>query len=196
MEKKSTKINTIRGERLKILLSEKGISQKDLAEKIGYTKEHVSYIVNGRRNLTADAAELIVKLFSPVRFEWLMGYDDFKTNADFESAPLKKMISEICDKRILFSALLFSLGYDKSVLDHSKHADLTFSDIKNMGPIDIADHIVEMSHDLDKIEYQLTKNGKEIGRCSVYEYESLIDDVFDFLEFKIRKICERGSNNG
>ena len=56
MEKKSTKINTIRGERLKILLSEKGISQKDLAEKIGYTKEHVSYIVNGRRNFTAEAA--------------------------------------------------------------------------------------------------------------------------------------------
>ena len=43
---------------------------------------------------------------------------------------------------------------------------------------------------------RVIKNGKEIGRCSVYEYESLIDDVFDFLEFKIRKICERGSNNG
>ena len=49
---------------------------------------------------------------------------------------------------------------------------------------------------INGIEVIVTKNGKEIGRCSVYEYESLIDDVFDFLEFKIRKICERGSNNG
>lgn len=85
MGRKKGEINKIRGERLRQLLSERGIDQKDLADKIGYTAEHISYVVNGKRNLTEDAARSIVNLFPPTRFEWLMGYDDYMTMSDLIS---------------------------------------------------------------------------------------------------------------
>lgn len=80
MKRKAERVNPIRGARLKILLSEHHMEQKELADKMGYTKEHISYIVNGRRNLTADAAEAIVKLLPTANIDWLMGYSDFKTD--------------------------------------------------------------------------------------------------------------------
>lgn len=189
MSRRRTEINTIRGKRLRTLLLENNMDQKLLAEKIGYTKEHISYIINGRRNLTADAAELIVKLFPTIRFEWLMGYDNFKTEEDFKSEPIRKLLTTVCDKRIAFSALLYSLGYDKEVLDHSDYANLTISNAK-------IDNIIKMSSQIDRVEYCILKNGEEVGRCSAVEYELLLNEVFEFAEFKIKKICEGGNKNG
>lgn len=82
MGRKKIEINTKRGERLKQLLSDGGMGQNELAAIIGYTKEHISYIINGRRNLTEEAAQAIIKQFSGTRIEWLMGYDDYKTEGD------------------------------------------------------------------------------------------------------------------
>lgn len=82
MARKRTEVNPIRGERLRSLLKKHNMEQQELADKIGYTKEHISYIVNGKRNLTQEAAESIVKLFPGIRVGWLLGYDDFETDFD------------------------------------------------------------------------------------------------------------------
>lgn len=88
MGRKMTAINADRGQRLKILLAESGMRQDELADKIGYTKEHISYIVNGKRNLTEDAARAIIRLFPETRIEWLMGYDDCRTEKEKKPASL------------------------------------------------------------------------------------------------------------
>ena len=67
MSRKRVEVNPIRGKRLKMLLTENGIDQQELADKIGYTKEHISYIINGRRNLTEEAAQAVVKQFPDTR---------------------------------------------------------------------------------------------------------------------------------
>lgn len=77
MARKRSEVNGIRGENLRKVLQYYGMDQKELAEKIGYTKEHISYIVNGRRNLTQEAAERIVSLFPNVNLNWLMGYGGY-----------------------------------------------------------------------------------------------------------------------
>lgn len=41
-----------------------GLKQKDLAEKLNYTQEQMSYIVNGKRNLTQEAAKRMADLFN------------------------------------------------------------------------------------------------------------------------------------
>lgn len=82
MARKKSEVNKIRGENLRKLLSYYGMDQKDLAQKIGYTKEHISYIVNGRRNLTLDAAENIVKIFPGVHLDWLMGHGGFMNDEE------------------------------------------------------------------------------------------------------------------
>lgn len=82
LARKQAEINTIRGERLRSLLEKRGMEQQELASKIGYTKEHISYIVNGKRNLTQEAAEAIVKIFPEIRIGWLLGYEDHETDFD------------------------------------------------------------------------------------------------------------------
>lgn len=41
-----------------------GLKKKDLAEKLNYTPVQISYIVNGKRNLTQDAAKRMADLFN------------------------------------------------------------------------------------------------------------------------------------
>jgi len=82
MARKQTEVNPIRGERLRSLLGRHGMEQQELANRIGYTKEHISYIINGKRNLTQEVAEAIVKIFPETRIGWLLGYEEHETNDD------------------------------------------------------------------------------------------------------------------
>lgn len=90
MGRKKVVIDPICGKRLSELISDYGMTHKDFAEAIGYTKEQVSFMVNGKRNITVYSARAIAEKFPSVRFEWLMGYDDFKTEADRISAIVGK----------------------------------------------------------------------------------------------------------
>lgn len=184
MPVKAKQINRLRGERVKSLLSEHGMTQKELAEKIGYVPEHLSFIVNGRRNLTEEAAHAISALFPGVRFEWLMGFDDFKTERDYHLAPIREPLMKTVDRHIIFTVLLHSLGYDVKILDNSDFPNL------NIDNIDF-ENVLKMSQQLDRIYYLFSRDNTEIGRCSPFEYESLISDIFDYADFKIKKICER-----
>lgn len=84
MGRKKTERFPERGKRLQTLLAESGMTQKELSQKIHFSKEHISYVVSGERNMSYEMARSIASLFSPVRYEWLMGYDDFKTTDDYE----------------------------------------------------------------------------------------------------------------
>ena len=45
-----------------IALSKKNLSQRDLAELIGFSRSHVSYIINGRREIMySDIINLIIR---------------------------------------------------------------------------------------------------------------------------------------
>lgn len=47
------------GDNLKKILAEKGISAKWLAEEVGVSPTHLSYVVNNKRNLSFELAEKI-----------------------------------------------------------------------------------------------------------------------------------------
>lgn len=74
---------------------ENGVTQKELAEKLSYTPQHVSLVIKGERKLTDDAARRIAALFPPIRAEWLMGLDNFKTNAELIKAELASAVEEL-----------------------------------------------------------------------------------------------------
>ncbi len=46
-------------DRLKLYMSIKGLKQKVIAEKSGFTENQMSQIINGKRNLSADELEII-----------------------------------------------------------------------------------------------------------------------------------------
>ena len=92
MGRKKMEINLISNERLSSLLKEKKIKQSELAEKLNYTPQQISRIVTGKERLTEDFARKIIELFKTgdletdmfdtIRYEWLMGLDNFKTEGD------------------------------------------------------------------------------------------------------------------
>ena len=41
-----------------------GLTQLDLAEKLNYSPQHISYILNGKRNLTVDMAISLTEIFN------------------------------------------------------------------------------------------------------------------------------------
>lgn len=114
MPKRKTGINTIRGERLREVLSDHKMDQKELAEKIGYTKEHISYIINGKRNLTPEAAEAIVKIFPDIRIGWLLGIEDCKTDFDIIGAKMSEKVENLEATETL---LKFSIKYSGYGID-------------------------------------------------------------------------------
>lgn len=87
MPRKPVEVNQECGPRLKLLLKERDITQKDLAARLGYEPQHISNIVRGNRRLTGDIADRITReIFPDVRPEWLLCRDDFKTQAEKELA--------------------------------------------------------------------------------------------------------------
>ena len=129
MARKRTGINTIRGERLRSLLENLGMEQQELANKIGYSKEHISYIINGKRNLTQGAAEAIVKIFPEIRVGWLLGYEDYSTNYEYG---MKRMDDKFKRDQVMedfIDIVVKSLGYE---LEAENGLFLVLKDGKNM----------------------------------------------------------------
>lgn len=87
MPRKPVEVNRECGQRLKLLLKERNITQKDLAVRLGYEPQHISNIVRGNRRLTGDIADRITsEIFPDVRPDWLLCRDNFKTQAEKELA--------------------------------------------------------------------------------------------------------------
>ena len=64
------------GQRIKFRREEKGLSQLDLAKKVGYeTKGSISMIESGKRDISLDKVREIAKALD-VTPHWLMGWSD------------------------------------------------------------------------------------------------------------------------
>lgn len=103
-------INLKRQERFKTFLEdqkENGITQKKLAEMLFISQQTISKIANKSGNLTEETAERISKLFPQYRLQWLLGFDDFKTDDERINASINRR-AEYID---LTEQLLFSHGY-------------------------------------------------------------------------------------
>lgn len=87
MQRKPVEVNQECGQRLKLLLKERNVTQKDLAARLGYEPQHISNIVRGNRRLTGDFADRLTReLFPDIRANWLLCRDDFKTQVEKELA--------------------------------------------------------------------------------------------------------------
>lgn len=86
MPKTPKEINKMQGKRLKQLLNEEGITQKQLHEEIHISQQYISEIINGHAHLNYPMAISISKL---PRFKdydlltkWLLCEEDYKSNTE------------------------------------------------------------------------------------------------------------------
>lgn len=59
----TTELNTIIGANVARLRKEAGISQEDFAFDIGYSKNHISHIERGNKNVTRKLINAVVEYF-------------------------------------------------------------------------------------------------------------------------------------
>ena len=232
MGRKAVTINPKKGERLRQLLQEYNVSQKEIASVLNYSPEQISYIINGKRNLTEPAAKEIVKYFNSIdendpqclpsmrnektiRFEWLMGYDDCKTERekkekDISTEHLAEVSQwhkylELLKGRIedsehkAFDLYLNNSWFSKEVVICLKgkpighfiyplyHRTIEAKDVPN--------------HDCDKanerFKYKLTnENGDVCALIDSVLYNLAVKEIADFAEFKIKKLIEGSKADG
>jgi len=84
MGRKKLEINPLSGDRLRYLLKKNNKTSAECAGRLDYEPQHFSYVINGKRRLTAEFAREIIGLFPGTRFEWLMGEDDVETEDEFQ----------------------------------------------------------------------------------------------------------------
>lgn len=126
MGSKGVKIIKERGDFVKGLVKQHRMTQLKLAREIPVAPENLSSILNGKRTLSVDTAERIAAIFKgEITANWLMGYDDFKTEADRVSFIVGKSYS----REDLIKNLITLHGYtirdvtDEEGYQHTKVED-------------------------------------------------------------------------
>ena len=101
MGKKKRILNNESAQRLSDWLSEIDMNQTELADLIGYTQQYISNIINGKRPMTLDFAQLVSEKTAQgksmkydidlkIRPQYLLCMDDIKTTEDFETTYIQK----------------------------------------------------------------------------------------------------------
>lgn len=196
MGRKKQDINKVRGQNLQLLLSEKKMSQVALAAKIPYTKEHINSVIKGHRNLTDEMARMILKLdeFSSERYEWLMDYTKFRTNLEENLYPVVKKLVESKQREVAVTEMLkeFSLSFELNIPDKLNMTTEEFANLPDYKMEQLLNDFKSYN-----ISYTLKKSdGEIILRCRPDEYETFINDICDYLEFKLNQMLERSVDNG
>lgn len=87
MENKKTELTQLSAQRLKLLLKEKNMKQKELAPLIYVTEQTVSNWIKGHKGISEDNAQRIVKVLmdNPDRFsvDWLLGKSEYRTEQEY-----------------------------------------------------------------------------------------------------------------
>ena len=101
MGKKKRILNNESAQRLSDWLSEIDMNQTELADLIHYSQQYISNVINGKRPLTLDFAQLVSEKTSQgqslkynielrIRPQYLLCMDDIKTTEDFETTYIQK----------------------------------------------------------------------------------------------------------
>lgn len=184
MPKPDKNLTKERGGRVKQLLHEHNIRQIELADKISVTPEHLNAILNGKRTLTLEHAQSIAKLFN-VRFEWIMCFDDFKTEHERISAALNGP----SDRQALIERLIKIHGYthkeqyDKEICDYVERVYFEYAP-GSLSDDEILQMVRQKERFPDPVITVTGPNGKE-SHMNYCDYRRIIQDIDDYIEMRL-----------
>ena len=117
MKKNNSESIPVSAKRLRELLKDYGISQRELAERIHVDARYISMIACGTRGLSIDMASRIAGCFPETRVQWLLGLDEFKT----EALRTAGVIQFHNDYEAITTELIIAHGYKVSRFDDSQN---------------------------------------------------------------------------
>lgn len=156
MDEKHTK-NIECGLRLRGCRKKKGLSQEKLAEMSDYSIQTVSYIENGKRNMTRDAAHAFSCILG-VREEYLLCEDNAKTLEDLFSLE---------DYQTYKIEQMESVLHAVGCWEHIEYGDV----VERLGTSELVN--------IDKIILCLPN--EEFITCSESAYKNFLDDMHEYI---------------
>ena len=180
----SPETQALMSRRLREIRDASGLSQKQFAKKASYQQQRISAVECGDAPMTTGLANAIAQNF-PVRAEYLLCWDDYRTDADYHRDYLKSLENGLdkFDLDALFShddafeKLLNERGYETKLADVLKYPDVRLIKDDEILSSDIA----------------VIKDGNVLCILTPAEEEALQNDVLDYIEFKIKKLAQQAS---
>lgn len=170
MSRKKTEINPIRAERLKTLISEQKIKQTELAERVHYSQQHISGIINQKIALTEETAADISSAFPKYSVEWLLGYSDHKNSTDAFIHSIQQMNKEGDLLNTAFQSLAALSGYN----------------IRKLGlQTETVEAAISSIHDYVEIEHE-----GRVMSLSLEQLNTLENIIYEHAEVTIRRYLE------
>ena len=194
-----SELNKVRGERLSACIAEKHLKQKDVAEAAHFTEQHISKLVRGKCNMTADTAMTLANVLN-VRMEYLLCKDAFQTVEDLNRARSERQLqkhffepSRINDK---IGELIELLGYEEL---EATPANELFFNIEMPAPPNycegnqITDETIiptiKKGDDVTIRTYFKTKLKRKLDGKTILisdtKTDALFDDIIDFIKYRI-----------
>ncbi|MBQ9040943.1 MAG: helix-turn-helix transcriptional regulator [Clostridia bacterium] len=155
-------INPIRAQRLKEIMTNENVSQRELSKRLNLSQQSISRIINGAASLTETTAELLIHEFPKYRFEWVMGYDNIKTHEDMVDYQLGLVAERDTVLETARDIQLKALGYSFAETSYVLHGN-----DESHGPINVF------------------KYNNKIGVISYNDYTSLMDNFDIYIETKL-----------
>lgn len=179
MARPKVEINPIRGLRLKQICEEQKITQKQLSNIIHITQQSISSMVNGTATVTVETADLVTRAFPEYRKEWLLGLDDYKTEADVQRARAEQ-----------FTQAIDEMEYEGSLLYTGLCAFARLNGIEITPPKTRDTGSLENYFRNIKAGYKIAK-GEQAVSLSVEEMNQFENEVCDFVELKLKHLFKQ-----
>lgn len=177
------KINKERGKRVKELLESENKTQVWLAEQLYLQPEHLNMMLNGKRNLGEDKIQAIARLFPDVKLDWLLGISDYRTDWEHFSDALSQCEREGDLLMIGFKAFAQLSGYSITFTSPP-----TLHGEKRTAPVEEWLKMVKDGYTIS--------NGEKAAIISIEDMNHLQNEICDFVEFKLDRLCKNEVSNG
>lgn len=191
------KIIKERGDFVKGLLKQRGMTQIQLAIDIPCSPENLSSILSGKRTLTPDVAKKIASKFpEEITAEWLLGFSEYKTGFEKRLSPAVKSIVSKRNKEMAVSAFLNVYGITIEL--NSAGKEMSTGEVLSLPEGKMMDAIQSTMTFLDSDHAFVIKdsNGKTLKYISHGEKIRFIEDICDYVDMKFEKLTQGGSGNG
>lgn len=171
MSRKRKEINPLRAERLKTIIrkekeKDKKFTQSEFAKRVGFSQQNISRIINLQNSLTEEAAQRIVSVFPGYRIAWLLGYDDYMTEAERFSDMIRTANEEgdLLHNGFMSFAMLSGFKIDVAPVTDGTTAEKALQSIK---------------------EYcTISRDGRSVT-FSISELNAFENELCDYIEFRL-----------
>ncbi len=180
----SNELKEIKKQNLKKLLSDKKITQREFAKKLGYSPEHINALIQGREEVSEKFAKKVVQVFPEIRVGWLLGIDKYETLHSL----IEGKIIECSD---CISAFNVILDYSAEHIGYRlESVDVDVGDTER-NEEDTAQKVEEYDEKVRKVVHSILKtNDGTSVEMTEGDYDDLIADVIGYTGYLLKRLAD------